>query len=93
MELIDIIKTTDKFLNFNDYLDIYNELDDEKIKDIINNYKDLIKNSLITSIDNYKKNSIPILLETIRFWKDFFCLFYLALFFIKEYYKSNSIII
>jgi hypothetical protein len=93
MEKIEFIKTTDKFLNFNDYLEIYNELDDEKIKDIINNYKDLIKNSLITSIDNYKKNSIPILLETIRFWKDFFCLFYLALFFIKEYYKSNSIII
>jgi hypothetical protein len=87
MDKIDIIRTTKIFLNYNDYLEIYNELDDEKIKLIINNYKELINNSLIENIDDY------IRLEMLRFWKDFFCLFYLALFFIKEYYKSNSIII
>jgi hypothetical protein len=87
MENIDFIKTTNKFLEYNDYLKIYVTLNDDEKKKIINSYKDLINESIYKMI-----NIFDLKLYTFRFWKDFFFLFYLALNIIKDY-KSNSIIV
>ena len=88
MNKIKFIYETKNFLNYSDYLKLYETLNDEEKKSIIITYKDLINKSIYSDRDMYKK----IKTVTFRFWKDFFYLFYLALNIIKDY-KSNSIII
>ena len=66
---MDLIKTNNKFLEYDDYLKIYAKLNDEEKKNIITSYKDLIYKSLVAS-------GKPINLATLRFWKDFFFYFF-----------------
>jgi hypothetical protein len=86
IEKINIIHEKTNFLNYSDYLKLYESFNDEEKKNIIKYYNYLINANINRMSYNGKIQTI-----TFRFWKDFFYLFYLALNIIKDY-KSNSII-
>jgi hypothetical protein len=90
---LDIILSSNKLLTYNNF----KEISSENYKEIVTYYQELIKTSYINKLSknelskNDSLNKYNVIL--LRYWQEFYCLFYLSLYIIKKYYKSNSYII